>query len=173
MRRLSAVLLGGVFMLAGCGGGENQAQPEQKATPEPEAPAPSQPAPALEPETAPEQFSVVFETSAGQFTVLVERRLAPKGADRFYELVTSGFYDDQRFFRVVPGFVVQWGMSGDPAVTARWSNARIADDPVTGSNLRGTLSFAATNRGAAPPRCSSTWGTTPTWTGWASLPSAG
>jgi cyclophilin family peptidyl-prolyl cis-trans isomerase len=89
---------------------------------------------------------VIFETSAGDFTVLVERRMAPLGADRFYQLVKSGFYNDQRFFRVVPGFVVQWGLSGDPQLSARWSAARIADDPVVGSNLKGTLSFAAGNQ---------------------------
>jgi peptidyl-prolyl cis-trans isomerase A (cyclophilin A) len=112
----------------------------------PQSPATTQPAPSAQPETAPEQFSVVFETSAGDFTVLVERRLAPHGADRFYELVKSGFFDDQRFFRVAPGFVIQWGLSGDPAVTARWANARIPDDPVVGSNVKGTLSFAATGQ---------------------------
>jgi len=72
----------------------------------------------------------------------VERDLAPRGADRFYNLVKNGYYDGQRFFRVVPGFVVQWGMHGDPEVTAVWYNARIPDDPVKGSNVRGTVTFA-------------------------------
>ncbi len=140
MSRLRMVLLGSALIAAGCGGEQDQPQAE------PETPAASRPAATPAPETAPEQFSVLFETSAGDFTVLVERRMAPHGADRFYELVKGGFYDDQRFFRVVPGFVVQWGLSGDPSATARWSNSRIPDDPVVESNLKGTLSFAATNQ---------------------------
>jgi peptidyl-prolyl cis-trans isomerase A (cyclophilin A) len=145
MRRMGLGLLGMLFFVVGCGQDQERAAPEQEAPAEPEAVAPAEPESEPVPETAPDEFRVLFETSAGEFTVLVERSLAPHGADRFYELVKSGFYDDQRFFRVVPGFVVQWGMSGDPAVTARWANARIPDDPVAGSNVRGTLSFAATN----------------------------
>jgi len=92
---------------------------------------------------APDQYEVRFETSAGDFTLRVERRLAPRGADRFYNLVRHGFYDGQRFYRVVPGFVVQWGLHGDPEVSAKWHDARIEDDPVVGSNVRGTICFAA------------------------------
>ena len=66
---------------------------------------------------APEQYAVTFETTAGNFVLTVYRDWAPRGADRFYNLVTNGFYNEQRFFRVVPGFVVQWGMSGDPEIT--------------------------------------------------------
>jgi peptidyl-prolyl cis-trans isomerase A (cyclophilin A) len=94
-------------------------------------------------EQAPAEFKVLFETSAGDFTVEVKRQLAPRGADRFYNLVRRGFFDEQRFFRVVPGFVVQWGMHGDPEITAKWHEASIPDDPVNASNERGTLSFAA------------------------------
>ncbi|MFA6111729.1 MAG: peptidylprolyl isomerase [Candidatus Latescibacterota bacterium] len=94
-------------------------------------------------QTAPERFRVRFETSVGDFTVEVERALAPTGADRFYNLVRNGFYHDQRFFRVVPGFVVQWGIHGDPAISARWEGTGIADEPVRGSNQRGILCFAA------------------------------
>ena len=93
---------------------------------------------------APDRFKVRFETSAGTFTVEVYREWAPRGADRFYNLVRHGFYDDQRFFRVVPGFVVQFGMHGDPEISRKWYDARILDDPVRASNLRGTLCFAAT-----------------------------
>jgi peptidyl-prolyl cis-trans isomerase A (cyclophilin A) len=91
---------------------------------------------------APEEYEALFETSAGDFTIKVERTKAPLGADRFYNLVNNGFYDGQRFFRVVPGFVVQWGMHGDPEVIAQWQTARILDDPVKVSNVRGTLCFA-------------------------------
>ncbi|MGB0604710.1 MAG: peptidylprolyl isomerase [Candidatus Latescibacterota bacterium] len=95
---------------------------------------------------APEQYAVTFETTAGNFVLTVYRDWAPRGADRFYNLVTNGFYNEQRFFRVVPGFVVQWGMSGDPEITKEWANAQFLDDPVKESNTRGRISFAATNR---------------------------
>ncbi len=91
---------------------------------------------------APDTFSARFETSAGAFTVQVTRAWAPGGADRFYNLVKNGFFDGTRFFRVIPGFVVQFGLSGDPAVSARWHTASIPDDPVEQHNLRGTITFA-------------------------------
>jgi peptidyl-prolyl cis-trans isomerase A (cyclophilin A) len=93
-------------------------------------------------EKAPETFKVNFETSAGVFVVDVTRAWAPIGADRFYNLVKNGYYDGNRFFRVVPNFVVQFGLYGDPKVGALWRNANIPDDPVTQSNKRGTLVFA-------------------------------
>lgn len=93
-------------------------------------------------ETAPGVFRARFRTSAGDFVVEVHREWAPNGADRFYNLVTSGFYDGNRFFRVLEGFVAQWGIHGDPEVAAAWSRARIPDDPVDRSNVRGTLTFA-------------------------------
>jgi len=96
-------------------------------------------------EQAPEQFSVLFETSGGNFKVAVTRAWAPHGADHFHALVTSGYYNEQRFFRVVPGYVVQWGMNGDPALTIQWWGAGIPDDPVTESNTRGRITFAATS----------------------------
>ena len=91
---------------------------------------------------APETFNARFETSAGAFTVQVTRAWAPGGADRFYNLVKNGFFDGTRFFRVVPGFVVQFGLSGDPAISARWHLASIPDDPVQQHNTRGTITFA-------------------------------
>ena len=94
---------------------------------------------------APEQFLVLFETSAGNFKVAVTRAWAPHGVDHFHALVTSGYYNEQRFFRVVPGYVVQWGMNGDPALTSQWRSAGIPDDPVTESNTRGRITFAATS----------------------------
>jgi len=92
--------------------------------------------------SAPATFRVRFETSAGPFIIEVTRAWAPHGADRLYDLVRHGFYDGTRFFRVVPGFVVQFGLNGDPAVSARWRPATIPDDPVTQHNTRGTLTFA-------------------------------
>ena len=96
--------------------------------------------------TAPDEFRAKFETSAGDFVIDVKRELSPNGVDRFYNLVDSGFYNEQRFFRVLPGFVVQWGMHGDPEVTAKWHNASIPDDPVVSSNTPGTITFAKTNQ---------------------------
>jgi peptidyl-prolyl cis-trans isomerase A (cyclophilin A) len=91
---------------------------------------------------APAIFRVQFTTSKGPFTVEVHRDWAPKGADRFYELVKGGFFDQNRFFRVVPNFVVQWGINGDPAVQAKWRDKTISDDPVMQSNKTGTITFA-------------------------------
>jgi peptidyl-prolyl cis-trans isomerase A (cyclophilin A) len=92
--------------------------------------------------TAPDSFKVLFETTAGDFMVEVQRSWAPLGADRFYNLVRHGYYDGVRFFRVVPGFVVQFGLHGDPQVTNAWRDARIPDDSVSASNRRGTITFA-------------------------------
>lgn len=91
---------------------------------------------------APETYQVLFETSKGNFTVEVHRQWAANGADRFHQLVESGFYDDTRFFRVVPGFMVQWGINGDPEVQKNWVNAKIKDDRPTKSNKRGFITFA-------------------------------
>ena len=97
-------------------------------------------------ETAPDTFSVVFDTTKGPITVDVERALAPIGVDRFYNLVRVGFYDDVAFFRVVPGFVAQFGLNGDPAVNKLWRDSRIQDDPVVGSNTEGTITFATSGK---------------------------
>jgi peptidyl-prolyl cis-trans isomerase A (cyclophilin A) len=95
---------------------------------------------------APDSFRVAFQTSRGDFSVDVLRAWAPKGADRFYDLVESQFFDGEKFFRVVPGFVVQFGLNGDPKRNERWLDERIADDSVAQSNLRGTLTFATEGR---------------------------
>jgi peptidyl-prolyl cis-trans isomerase A (cyclophilin A) len=91
---------------------------------------------------APDTFDVAFATSRGPFTVQVYRSWAPNGADRFYQLVGSGFFDDQRFFRVVPGFVAQWGLHGDPKLNEPWDVKPLDDDSVKTSNVRGTVTFA-------------------------------
>jgi peptidyl-prolyl cis-trans isomerase A (cyclophilin A) len=91
---------------------------------------------------APETYRARFETTKGSFTVEVTRAWAPLGADRFYNLIKSGFYDGARFFRVLPGFVVQFGIPGDPALARQWRSANIADDPVTQTNAPGSITFA-------------------------------
>jgi peptidyl-prolyl cis-trans isomerase A (cyclophilin A) len=93
-------------------------------------------------ERSPDSYKVRFDTTRGEFVMTVNRAWAPLGADRFYTLVKSGFYDGARFFRVIPGFVVQFGIPGDTALNARWRNADLTDDPVTQSNQRATVSFA-------------------------------
>ena len=91
---------------------------------------------------APASYTVRFTTTKGPFDVTVQRSLAPRGADRFYNLVRARFYDGVSLFRVVPGFVVQFGISGYPAVSSVWARAAIPDDPVKTSNSRGTITFA-------------------------------
>jgi peptidyl-prolyl cis-trans isomerase A (cyclophilin A) len=98
--------------------------------------------PAAHKEKAPEKFSVKFETTKGDFVIDVTRASSPNGADRFYNLVKNGFFDGVKFFRVVPNFVVQFGIHGEPAISAAWRTARIDDDPVKASNKRGFLTFA-------------------------------
>jgi peptidyl-prolyl cis-trans isomerase A (cyclophilin A) len=102
--------------------------------------------PSLATAQAPEVFLAEFTTTKGAFAVEVHRAWAPHGADRFYNLVKLGFFDDTRFFRAIPDFMVQFGIPGDPAVAAKWRVATLADDPVTQSNLRGFMSFAQTGR---------------------------
>jgi cyclophilin family peptidyl-prolyl cis-trans isomerase len=91
---------------------------------------------------SPDTFRVLFATSKGDFTVEVKRPLAPRGADRFYELVTIGYFDDVRFFRMKPGFIAQFGINGDPKVYAKWEKATIPDEPMRIGNSRGTVAFA-------------------------------
>ena len=122
------------------------------------APAPSEPAPAiakhsaaeLDPtlatQRAPDVFGARFKTSNGVFVIEVHRGWSPNGADRFYNLVRMGVYDDSRFFRAISGFMVQFGIPGDPKVAAKWVDASIPDDAPAGqSNGRGYVSFAKTN----------------------------
>ena len=92
---------------------------------------------------APDSFLVGVETSRGRFAVIAHRDWAPAGVDRFYYLVKHHYYDGVKFFRVIRNFVVQFGISGDPKVAARWRALPIADDPVRQSNRRGTVSFAS------------------------------
>lgn len=91
---------------------------------------------------APDVYDVKFTTTKGDFVVQVTRAWAPLGADRFYNLVQHGFFTDAAFFRIVPGFIVQFGLSADPAVNKVWHSANIKDDRVTQSNRPGSLTFA-------------------------------
>ena len=93
-------------------------------------------------ETAPDLYRVLFVTSVGSFAVRVTRAWSPHAADRFYNLVKNGFYDDCRFFRVVPKFMAQFGIHGDPAVAAAWKDATLPAERARVSNTRGRLTFA-------------------------------
>ena len=137
MRQMAAIAAGAALAgMTACG------------TPEEEAPmggdmgALADPAGAEMTKEAPATFRARFETTKGTFVVEVERQLAPRGADRFYNLVRHGYYNGNKLFRVIPGFVVQWGMSGDPALNKVWNTARIPDDPVVASNVPGSITFA-------------------------------
>ena len=110
------------------------------------APPPALLKPAALHAKAPATFAVDFKTTKGTFVVTVHRAWAPRGADRFYNLVKNGFFDGDEFFRVIPGFVVQFGMSPYPAVSTAWENATIKDDPVRTSNTPGTVTFAAASQ---------------------------
>ncbi len=162
------VIWGFVFFLVlgavACGGAEEAGDEAAAvgdtpvAAPDPETPPAPDPAPApvsvagtvplLDPDhadvnrQAPDQFRVAFATTKGEFLVEVHRQWAPLGADRFYNLVQAGYYNGNRFFRVLDGFVAQFGMHGDPAINEAWDMASIPDDPTGEMNTRGRLTFA-------------------------------
>jgi peptidyl-prolyl cis-trans isomerase A (cyclophilin A) len=102
--------------------------------------------PALATAQSPEAFLAKFTTTKGDFVLEVHRSWAPNGVDRFYNLMKMGLFDDTRFFRAIEGFMVQFGIPGDPQVAAKWRDATFPDDPVTQSNLRGYITFAQTGR---------------------------
>ncbi len=126
-----------VALLAGCGE-ENRQQNTAAVDPL------LDPSAAVWQESAPDTFTVAIETTKGTFATQVVREWAPIGADRFYNLVRHGFYDDSRFYRVVSGFIVQFGLPGNPEVTPHWLDATMVDDPVEASNVRGTIAYAMT-----------------------------
>lgn len=97
---------------------------------------------------APAKFLAVFETTKGRVEIEVTRDWAPLGADRFYQLVRSGFFDGQRLFRIRPKYIAQWGLHSDPAVIAAWKEAFIKDDPVKTPNTKGTIAFAFKDKNA-------------------------
>ena len=131
-------------LLFACGG--SQTAPTEPLVPEEPAATTEQPAePNADPATS--DFKVEFETTVGRFVVQVHREWAPIGAQRFYELVKDGYYTDIAFFRVIEGFMVQFGIHGDPAVAAKWKDSNIEDDPVNASNMRGRITFATAGPG--------------------------
>ena len=118
MRTLQMVLkTAGFLILAGCSASSQQGQ-------------------------APNVYTVNMDTSKGAVVIEVHRDWAPLGADRFYELVKSGYYNGARFFRVLPNFMAQFGIAADPQVTSKWKDAKIQDDPVKESNVKGMVTFA-------------------------------
>lgn len=125
---LTAAACGLVLLLGACSGPGGKSATEFPPVPN---------------EKAPDHFKARFETSQGNILVQAERDWAPVGADRFYNLVKSGFFNGDRFFRVVPNFVIQFGLNGDPNQSDRWRQAAIKDDPVKENNVRGSLTFAA------------------------------
>jgi peptidyl-prolyl cis-trans isomerase A (cyclophilin A) len=127
----------------GCGSAPNGGSFNREALMDPKSEAMNQ--------TAPDKFKAKFITSEGDFVVEVTREWAPLGADRFYNLVFNRFYDNVRFFRVIPNFMAQFGINGDPEITAKWvghpqrnpnwQDVALQDDPVNAKNERGTLTF--------------------------------
>lgn len=95
-------------------------------------------------ERSPDVFKVKLDTGRGTVVIEVHRDWAPRGADRFYNLARTGFFDDSRFFRVRPGFIAQFGIPGDPTIASVWKEEAIADDPVRQSNTRGSIAYAMT-----------------------------
>lgn len=91
---------------------------------------------------SPGTYLARLETSKGDIEIQVTRALAPRGADRFYELIADGFYDGTRFYRVLKSFVIQWGINGDPSISQLWANMKILDDPVKAHNTKGSITFA-------------------------------
>ena len=135
-----------LLLFVGIALGALQAVAEEK--PDAAKPNPALLDPKLATDKAPDVYKVTMETTAGNFTIEVHREWAPNGADRFYNLVKIGYYDDMAFFRVIKGFMAQAGFHADPAVSQVWLNSRIKDDPVTQSNKPGMVTFAMSGQQA-------------------------
>ncbi|MFH1464294.1 MAG: peptidylprolyl isomerase [Pseudomonadota bacterium] len=164
-RVLAALLLAFPVLLTGCSQEQptaNPAAPPAKAAPvqaaqaaAPKPAAPEEPLPALAPALldpagatlqAPADFTVKLETTQGDILIDVHRDWSPNGADRFYNLVKIGYFEDIAFFRVISGFMAQVGIHGDPRVNEQWREANIQDDPVKQSNTRGMVTFAMSSQ---------------------------
>lgn len=160
MKLVSGIALASAFLLTtmtACSPSEKKAADPQTPAPAeaPAAAAPAAEAPArddaafaklLQPEklneTAPAQFFVDVKTTKGNFKLEINRDWAPIGVDRFYNLVKAGFFSDIAMFRMVKGFVIQFGIHGSPLVSSVWREANLQDDPVRETNAKGTLTFA-------------------------------
>lgn len=157
-RSIVAALMMGAMLVMGCNNNSStpkkdttKAASSSKPTKKPAAATPKGPRhpglldPSLAADKAPDSFRAKFYTTKGDFVIEVTRDWAPIGADRFYNLVRVGFFTDVCFFRVIHNFMAQFGISGDPQVSAAWKSAQIQDEPVQQTNARGTLTFAKTN----------------------------
>jgi peptidyl-prolyl cis-trans isomerase A (cyclophilin A) len=162
-----AMFLAGVVLVPACNGGsgdqaqtqtpaqaENQTQAQAETQTQTTPAADAQAAgPLMNPrspemnQTAPDVFKARFQTSKGDFVIEAHRDWAPMGVDRFYNLVKNGFYDDVRFFRVLKGFMAQFGINGDPRISSVWRAAQIEDDPVKQQNTPGMVSYAMAGPG--------------------------
>ena len=166
MRLISLLVPGLVASTLICMGQTPPAKPPASAAPKPPAPAVAKPRPsptvgakpvpkvnpklmnpALANETAPENYKVKLTTTKGDIVITVIRAQSPGGADRFWNMVKVGFFSDIYFFRNVPGFVTQFGISSDPKISTVWAAAKIKDDAVRETNKRGSLSFATAGPG--------------------------
>jgi len=130
-----------IVLTVACGG-EPKATRDATATADSASAAHAIPGPSSTPTRSPDRYRVAIETNKGTWTVEVTRSLAPLGADRFHELVSIGYFTDVRFFRMVPDFIAQFGVHGDPTVYAKWSKATLPDEPMRIGNTRGTVAFA-------------------------------
>lgn len=133
-------LIAAALFLAGCSTSTEPARNNSEAPKQPVAPV-EKSAPPAAPDTKDKTFKVQLTTSKGVILVEVHRDWAPLGAEQFYKLVKAGYFDGARFFRIVPNFVVQFGLAANPSVTKKWDKA-IKDDPVTQTNRTGSLAFA-------------------------------
>jgi peptidyl-prolyl cis-trans isomerase A (cyclophilin A) len=152
MRKLDVVILAGLLACATNAVAQNPPQPKTSTAPKSGTAATAQAydrallRPSLLKDKAPETFQVKFTTTRGDFVVTVTRAWAPLGADRFYNLAKHHFFDNSSFFRVVPGFIVQFGLNSYPPVSAAWENANMKDEPVIQSNKRGYVTYAKTTK---------------------------
>ena len=140
--RHSAIVVMALAISLGCQGDEGAARPQSSAA----NVVYTEAAHSADTDTT-SVVRIAIETSKGEFVIEVHRDWAPHGADRFIDLVESGYYDDARFHRVVPGFIVQWGLAANPDRTAEWATSFIPDDPVRKSNTRGRIAYAFTDPG--------------------------
>lgn len=136
------ILVLGLGLISGCGGTEPPETPEPETTQGVQEYPPQLQLPELTAETSPERYRIRFETTKGPFVLEVERAWSPLAADRLHHLVRHGFYNDVAFFRGIPGFIIQFGVHGDPAISSIWATAGIPDEPRVAGNSRGTVSFA-------------------------------